>query len=775
MQKRLKASMTASALALGVMAGAARTDADGAKLDAVVTRFMELSRDASGGVTASTSRRVAAFRAMRDELQAIPVASLAPEQQIDWMALKGQIAGALHDLEVLRAWEKNPEIFVQFGSVAGALAQDAPPATRADRAIQQLNVAVAALSEAKTAVKTPVRRFTGDAIYQAGEWRTFLKTDVAAFAATAGDARARLEAANEAAIAALDDFLAFARTDLLPRSNASFAIGREEYARILAEHWFMDAGPDEILARGRRAFDETERLAQQVAERIRPGRPWIEVYDEIKNDHPPADRLKEEYQAQMDAAQAFLKKHEIVTLPPGERVITVDTPPARRRSSPFGTFSSVGPFDKELLGRLVLTPIEDHLTPEQRRERLRSHHRAWIPIIAVHEAYPGHHVQALKANENPRILRRVIRESIFSEGWGLFTEEMMFEQGFLKGDDVRLTQLRNRLWRAARVIIDVGLHTGAMTFEDGVKFLVEKVRFEPYAAELEVGMYTRRPTFVLGYLIGMLEIQEMRAAYEKKFGKPAKPHVFYDKLLRIGALPPSLVRAELLGEPVRARETRVASESIAGLWSYETLTPAKGRTLRPAGFFLFKDGHFVQEALNEGEPFDQQAVQAHAGTYSLAGTVRLAADVQLGVNPLRTPAVSSSPGRTHQLTPERQGDHLTLTFGSGTVQTFRRVGPGSGELVLLERGILALVDGRFLIVAEDGGRHIVGAGRFERQGGRLALTADRWMTSRDGRPRYQRQVRIEAVLEDGELRLPGEAPFRVRVGASPDDSARARR
>jgi uncharacterized protein (DUF885 family) len=254
----------------------------------------------------------------------------------------------------------------------------------------------------------------------------------------------------------------------------------------------------------------------------------------------------------MDAAQAYVRRHQIVTLPSGERVITIDTPPARRRLSPFGTFSSVSPFDEtDMVGRLVLTPVEEHLTPEQRRERLRSHHRAWIPIIAVHEAYPGHHVQALKARENPRILRRVVRESIFSEGWGLFTEELMFEQGFLKGDDVRLTQLRNRLWRAARVIIDVGLHTGTMSFEEGVQFLVDKVRFEPYAAELEVGMYARRPTNVLGYLIGMQEIQDMRAAYEKKFGKPARPHEFYDRLLRIGALPPSLVRAELLSEPLQ--------------------------------------------------------------------------------------------------------------------------------------------------------------------------------------------------------------------------------
>jgi uncharacterized protein (DUF885 family) len=525
--------------------------ADAERLDALTQRFLTVRRESTGGVATGAASRAAIFRALRDDLQAIGLARLTPEEQIDWMVLKGQIAGTLHDVETLRAWEKNPELFLQFASVASAIAQDGPAVARADSAIEQLKAATAALREAKTAVKTPVRRFTEGAIFQAGEWLTFLKSDANAFAKQAGEARPRVEQANAAAIAALEDFLTHVKDEMLPRSTATFAIGEQEYGRILKEHWFMDVSPQEILARGRRAFSETEKLAQQVAERMKPGRPWIEVYEELKNDHPPADRLKDEYQAQMDAAQAYLKRHEIVTLPPGERVITIDTPPARRRSSPFGTFSSVGPFDKELVGRLVLTPIEDHLTPDQTRERLRSHHRAWIPIIAVHEAYPGHHVAALKANENPRILRRVVRESIFSEGWGLFTEEMMYEQGFLKGDDVRLTQLRNRLWRAARVIIDVGMHTGAMTFEEGVKFLVDKVRFEPYAAELEVGMYARRPTYVLGYLIGMLEIQDMRAAYEKKFGKPAKPHVFYDRLLRIGSLPPSLVRAELLGEPLR--------------------------------------------------------------------------------------------------------------------------------------------------------------------------------------------------------------------------------
>ena len=166
-------------------------------------------------------------------------------------------------------------------------------------------------------------------------------------------------------------------------------------------------------------------------------------------------------------------------------------------------------------------------------------------MIAVHEAYPGHHAHGIKLKQNPNLLRRVVTEPIFAEGWGLFTEELMFEQGFLVGDSVRLTQLRNRLWRAARVVLDSGLHTGKMSFDEAVNFLVEKVRFDAYAAELEVGMYIREPTYVLGYLIGMQEIEKLRAEYIERYGAPNPPSRFYDRLLSVGSIPPALVREAL--------------------------------------------------------------------------------------------------------------------------------------------------------------------------------------------------------------------------------------
>ena len=600
-----------------------------------------------------------------------------------------------------------------------------------------------------------------------------------------------MKRANDEAVAALQGFERFLKVDLLPVSTGEFAIGREHYEFILKKRWYMTDNAAAILAKGQKAFADTEAQLTEVAGRMKPGASWVDVYESLKDDHPPIDRIKGEYQAQMEAAQAFLKAHDIVTLPPGERVITIDTPPAMRRSSPFGTFSSVGPFDKELLGKLVLTPIESSLSPEQRKERLRSHHRAWIPIIAVHEAYPGHHVAALKANENPRVLRRLVRESIFGEGWGLYCEELMFEQGFLKGDDVRLTQLRNRLWRAARVIIDVGLHTGTMTFEQGVQLLVDKVRFERYAAELEVGMYARRPTMVLGYLIGMMEIADMRAAYEKKFGEPATPKVFFDKLLRIGSLPPSLVRAELLGETPRvahldaaqtgealgapnaaaafgshARQPRVGPAlgtplGAEGLWRYVSLGRPTGDETKLDGLFVFKDGRFVQQSLNLGEPFTSQLGQAHAGTFSIEnGKIRLLAEVGLIVNPTAASPLASSPNRPHELAVTRQADRLVLTFGSGTVQKFRRVGPGAGRIVPLSKGALALVDGHFILVFEDGARALAGSGRYTQQETRLQLTPERWLSANGSQVRYAR-AKVDATLDATTLTIPGEGTIQV--------------
>ena len=479
---------------------------------------------------------------MLEALLAIKQDGLSLEQDIDRRLLIGILRSDINTARTLRRWENDPSLYLPSSRLGQLLEPGATDdAEKKQQLIQLLESLPAALAHGRTNLKRPPERFTRAAIYQAENTLAAMDTALEMLPGL-GDSNASLAAEARTALAA---YLVFLNEDLLPRSDGSWALGREAYDFILQERWHMDSDADRIHERGLKAFADTEKLAQQTAARIQPGKPWTEVYETLKLNHPDSAGLKQAYQGQMDLSQEFVQEHAVLTLPDGERVITLDTPPAMRRSSPFGTFEMVSPFDDGLEGRLYLTPIDTSLPPDEQEQRLRSHHNAWIPVIAVHEAYPGHHAQGIKMKENPNMLRRVVHEPIFSEGWGLFTEELMFELGFLKGDDVRLTQLRNRLWRAARVILDSGLHTGRMSFDDAVQFLVDKVRFQPYAAELEVGMYIREPTYVLGYLIGMQEIAAIRSDYFEQFGQPEPLSDFYDRLLSIGSIPPNLAREEL--------------------------------------------------------------------------------------------------------------------------------------------------------------------------------------------------------------------------------------
>lgn len=520
-----------------------------AQLEAISRQYVDQRRPSASREeradysAASFLAEIAEQRQLLQQLTEIDPAGLSLEQDIDRRLLIGITSSDINTAETLRRWENDASLYLPSAQLGQLLEPEFPgtPEERMNQTTRLLEVLPSRLASGRANLKRPPRRFTEAAIFQTGRTLQSLEEGLDLLPEPDEESAAVLAAAREALVG----YQLFLSEDLLPRSEGQWMLGREAYDFILQKRWYMDTDAEQILQRGLLAFEQTEALAQQVAARIQADKHWTEVYEPLKDDHPQAANIKQAYQQQMDAAREFVITHSVLTLPAGERVITIDTPPAMRRSSPFGTFETASPFDGGLEGRLYLTPIEDWMTPEQQAQRLRSHHMAWIPVIAVHEAYPGHHSQALIVNENPNLLRRVISEPIFSEGWGLYTEELMFELGFLQGDDVRLTQLRNRLWRAARVILDVSLHTGRMSFDDAVAFLVEKVRFEPYAAELEVGMYIRNPTYVLGYLIGMQEIEAIRAEYVARFGQPEPPSVLYNQLLRIGSIPPSLLKEEL--------------------------------------------------------------------------------------------------------------------------------------------------------------------------------------------------------------------------------------
>ncbi|GAG11780.1 unnamed protein product, partial [marine sediment metagenome] len=160
----------------------------------------------------------------------------------------------------------------------------------------------------------------------------------------------------------------------------------------------------------------------------------------------------------------------------------------------------------------------------------------------------GHHLQLVRGALVGSRFRKLAGSSLFAEGWALYCEELMYDTGFFPQAGTRLVQLEARLWRAARVIIDASIHTGDMTFDEAVKFLVDKVRLSKAHAVAEVKRYTQSPTQPMTYIVGMQEVMRIRSEQERKLGSRFDLKAFHDSLLSAGTLPPKLVEAEVFGK-----------------------------------------------------------------------------------------------------------------------------------------------------------------------------------------------------------------------------------
>ncbi|HEX6061495.1 MAG TPA: DUF885 family protein [Candidatus Limnocylindria bacterium] len=193
-------------------------------------------------------------------------------------------------------------------------------------------------------------------------------------------------------------------------------------------------------------------------------------------------------------------------------------------------------------GRFWVTLPAEGEPDAVKEERLEGHPRKGIAVIACHEGYPGHHLQLATAADHPSLARKAIRSNVFIEGWGLYVEELMTELGFLDDPETRLLRLKDLLWRAARVSVDIGLSTGALGFEQAVNFMMEGPKLERPNAVGECRRYTLNPLQPSSYALGRAAILELRRrAQTKGLGMRA----FHDALLGCGSIPPPLAAAEI--------------------------------------------------------------------------------------------------------------------------------------------------------------------------------------------------------------------------------------
>lgn len=489
-------------------------------------------------------REVALLASLESRFTA-PRASL--EARTDLALLLGALRCDIRKKRVIRPLQRKPDVYMEpLDAIFQMTARDyAPASERARNVVARLSKIPSVVAFAKQNLLNPPRVWTEVGIDQAGSARAFLEQQRPFLVEALPTETAAVDAALKGAIAAYDEYKKYLQREVLPRSNGRFSAGRELFEFLLANDYFLDIGADELLAIGKRVVAETSARMTELAKRIDPkAKSWAEVTAKLKAKHPAADDVLAAYRSEVLRARAFLAAKDAVAFPPNDDLEVVDTP-TFMRSTVTAAYDQPPPFDRRTTkGFFFVTPVDKTFSKAKQEEMLRENDWGDIVDTSVHEAYPGHHLQLSFARQNPSDVRRALDRAIFSEGWALYSEELMAELGYYD-DAQRLIQLEWTLVRAARIVLDVGLHVGEMTFEQAVKILTNDVHLERALAVSEVKRYSGDPTQPSAYLIGRELIFQLRERARERDGAAFSLKAFHSDLLSRGTVPPSLLAKEM--------------------------------------------------------------------------------------------------------------------------------------------------------------------------------------------------------------------------------------
>jgi uncharacterized protein (DUF885 family) len=374
---------------------------------------------------------------------------------------------------------------------------------------------------------------------------TFFKDTVAKFAKRVKSAKTRqtMREASQIAEAAVEHYMSWIKQDLLETAPDEFAIGEELFSTLLSKRHQLDMDAEELLKLGQKMYRQTVKELEDTARKVDPRFTWEQQIEYLKRDHPTNSELVQYYADEMKRAKRFVIEHRLVDIPEGERIDVVATPEFARGLIPYAAYISPAPFEKEQRGVFWVTPVDRDKEPSDMEAQLRGHSTHGIVVTALHEAYPGHHLQLSVANMlNQRPLRILLGSSTFNEGWALYCEQMMWETGFYDDYRSRLLQLKDQLWRACRVIIDVQLHTGGWTRKKAVQYLVEKAMLEEPNAEVEVRRYCMTPAYPMSYIVGKMQLLEILDDYKAFRGEAFNLRQFHNELISHGSLPLKAIR-----------------------------------------------------------------------------------------------------------------------------------------------------------------------------------------------------------------------------------------
>lgn len=511
----------------------------------------------------------------RQTLAALPTrvdyAKLSRQGQIDFEILQHELSTAVWLAENTHPFEEDPRIYNDYinDSVYLLLAQSTQPKeTNIANVITRMAQIPNIVNAARENLKTPPRTHTETAIRQNRGAIAFYEQGLFELV---GDSPqlASLKSAATGVVECLTGYQKFLENELLPRATNNWRLGRDKFAAKL--ELTLDAGlnADQILAEAEAEFARVQRemhvIARQLWSRFYPRLPFPpddeegrraavqKVLDAIAQDHGKPENLTEDVRQTVAGIKEFIATTDFLRLPDPDRCQIIEMPEFQRGNS-TAYMNSPPPLDPNAAGYFAVSPPPKDWDAARVKSYLEEYNNQMLRILAIHEAYPGHYVQLEYANRNPSLIRKVLGSGVYIEGWAVYTEQTMLDQGYGGGDlALRLTQLKFYLRAVANAILDHKMHCADWTDEQALDLLIRRSFQSEGEARLKVIRAKQSSCQLSTYFAGRMAHYKLRQAIQRELGESFQLGRYHEAVLAPGPVPvkylPELVRQSLKPSP----------------------------------------------------------------------------------------------------------------------------------------------------------------------------------------------------------------------------------
>lgn len=521
---------------------------------------------------AGQQKTLAAYKALLGELDKIEVAKLGRENQVDAAILRNQLQSEIWNAEVLQSGKWDPQLYngIAGSAIYGLMAREfAPLPERLKSATARMEKLPAIFAQARENLDPArVPKIHAETVAKQNKGilsivDTFITPHIGELPQAD---QQRLQAAIDGLKKAVDEQQNWLDKTLVPNAKGDFRIGAEKYDQKLKFALSSSLSRQEIGERARaelkRVREDMYGIAQTVL-KDKPGAPEMPAQptDEQQQkaieaalelayaDKPARDKVVDDAKAALEQSTAFVREHDLMTLP--DAPVDIILMPEFQRGVAVAYCDSPGPLDKNLKTFYAVSPIPDDWNDKQVDSFLREYNSRMIHLLSIHEGTPGHYLEGWHSAKFPSTLRAVLRSGLFAEGWAVYTERMMQEQGYLNNDPLfHLVQLKFYLRTISNAILDQGVHVDNWDREKAMHLMTH----DAFQQESEAaGKWVRAqltsaqlPT----YFVGAQEHFDTRKAVQEKLGDKFNLKAYHDQVLSYGAPPVRFARQLMLDQPI---------------------------------------------------------------------------------------------------------------------------------------------------------------------------------------------------------------------------------